>query len=276
MNILSEQEIRELNGTAKNILKTNNYDIRTDGIYFLITHFHKIGEIVDKASIGDIEEMVRVYAKALSAANPSVDLPGLTTSITTPEVVATLQIICSSKYKTIEKECINLIKNDNNNRTKQPGNIFLKLYFIQPITELPHLYTDALINEKYEKSGTRLNKKVFTQLQNMRIATQQASCTKNHVIHLEAVPLNAYEYSIKRFIREHIPEIKDLNEIITHHNAITNVIRSLRRPPMTINNAKTLLSALNHYMRFFPNTKRKLDAKKNYRDTIITWINDHK
>ena len=45
---------------------------------------------------------------------------------------------------------------------------------------------------------------------------------------------------------------------------------------MTINNAKTLLSALNHYMRFFPNTKRKLDAKKNYRDTIITWINDHK
>ena len=68
----------------------------------------------------------------------------------------------------------------------------------------------------------------------MRIATQQASCTKNHVIHLETVTLNAYEYSIKRFIREHIPEIKDLNEIITHHNTITNVIKSLRKPQMTI------------------------------------------
>ena len=276
MNILSEQEIRELNGTSKNILKTNNYDITTDGVDFLITHFHKIGEIVDKASIGDIAEMVQIYGIALRHADPSVDLPVLTASLSTPDSPGTLKSLFLVKYVTVEKECDTLIKIDNNNRTKQPGNIFLKLYFIQPITELPHLYTDALINEKYEKSGTRLNKKVFTQLQNMRIATQQASCTKNHVIHLEAVTLNAYEYSIKRFIREHIPEIKDLNEIITHHNAITNVIRSLRRPSMTINNAKTLLSALNHYMRFFPNTKRKLDAKKKYRDTIITWINDHK
>ena len=98
MNILSEQEIRELNVTAKNILKTNNYDITTDGVDFLITHFHKIGEIVDKASIGDIEEMVHVYAKALSAANPSVDLPGLTTSITTPDKHFLITLFLSTYY----------------------------------------------------------------------------------------------------------------------------------------------------------------------------------
>ena len=47
----------------------------------------------------------------------------------------------------------------------------------------------------------------------MRIATQEASCLKNHVIHLETVTLNTYEYSIKRFIQNHLPQLKDLMKL---------------------------------------------------------------
>ena len=54
-------------------------------------------------------------------------------------------------YSIVQKECDNLINSGNTNETKIPGNIFLKLHFIQPIIELTQLYTDALINEKYEK-----------------------------------------------------------------------------------------------------------------------------
>ena len=177
-------------------------------------------------------------------------------------------------YYVINKHCLELINIDDANKTKTPGNIFLKLYFIQPNTS--QLYTEALINEKYDKTGTRMNKKVYTQLQNMRIATQEASCLKNHVIHLETVTLNTYEYSIKRFIQNHLPQLKDLNEIITDYDNISNKIKKIRKNKLSINNAKTLLSALNHYMRFFPNTETKLNAKMKYRETIIEWIKTNK
>lgn len=110
----------------------------------------------------------------------------------------------------------------------------------------------------------------------MRIATQEASCLKNHVIHLETVTLNTYEYSIKRFLQNHLPEMEDLNELINDYDNIAKKIQKIPKNKMGINNAKTLLSALNHYLRFFPNTEIKLNAKKKYRDTIITWINTNK
>ena len=57
---------------------------------------------------------------------------------------------------------------------------------------------------------------------------------------------------------------------------IENIIQNIPKNRMGINNAKTLLSSLNHYLCFFPNTETKLNAKKKYRETIITWINTNK
>ena len=263
---------KDIKAIAQKVLLKDKFNFTTDGVDFVITHFQKIGEILDKQSIEYISFVTAILKNILE--QTTVDnLPFLSQSLD-QTVLEDLKAIYIQMYYVINKHCLELINIDDANKTKTPGNIFLKLYFIQPNTS--QLYTEALINEKYDKTGTRINKKVYTQLQNMRIATQEASCLKNHVIHLETVTLNTYEYSIKRFIQNHLPQLKDLNEIITDYDNISNKIKKIRKNKLSINNAKTLLSALNHYMRFFPNTETKLNAKRKYRETIIEWIKTNK
>ena len=263
---------KDIKAIAQKVLLKDKFNFTTDGVDFVITHFQKIGEILDKQSIEYISFVTAILKNILE--QTTVDnLPFLSQSLD-QTVLEDLKAIYIQMYYVINKHCLELINIDDANKTKTPGNIFLKFYFIQPNTS--QLYTEALINEKYNKIGTRINKKVYTQLQNMRIATQEASCLKNHVIHLETVTLNTYEYSIKRFIQNHLPQLKDLNEIITDYDNISNKIKKIRKNKLSINNAKTLLSALNHYMRFFPNTETKLNAKMKYRETIIEWIKTNK
>ena len=263
---------KDIKAIAQKVLLKDKFNFTTDGVDFVITHFQKIGEILDKQSIEYISFVTAILKNILE--QTTVDnLPFLSQSLD-QTVLEDLKAIYIQMYYVINKHCLELINIDDANKTKTPGNIFLKFYFIQPNTS--QLYTEALINEKYDKIGTRINKKVYTQLQNMRIATQEASCLKNHVIHLETVTLNTYEYSIKRFIQNHLPQLKDLNEIITDYDNISNKIKKIRKNKLSINNAKTLLSALNHYMRFFPNTETKLNAKRKYRETIIEWIKTNK
>ena len=57
--------------------------------------------------------------------------------------------------------------------------------------------------------------------------------------------------------------MNDLNEIINDYDNIANKIKKIQKNKMGINNAKTLLSALNHYIRFFPNTETNLMLKRN-------------
>ena len=261
-----------INAIAQTVLLKNTYNLITDGVDFLITHFHKIGEFLDQESIEYIRNVTFNIQKILDIT--TMDYLPILSKLLDKSICQDLIGIYTHMYYVIQKQCDHLIKTDDANKTKAPGNIFLQLYFIQPNTS--QLYTDALINDKYDKTGTKINKKVYTQLQNMRIATQEASCLKNHVIHLETVTLNTYEYSIKRFIQNHLPEMNDLNEIINDYDNIANKIKKIQKNKMGINNAKTLLSALNHYLRFFPNTETKLNAKKKYRDTIIAWINTNK
>ena len=263
---------KDIKAIAQKVLLKDKFNFTTDGVDFVITHFQKIGEILDKQSIEYISFVTAILKNILE--QTTVDnLPFLSQSLD-QTVLEDLKAIYIQMYYVINKHCLELINIDDANKTKTPGNIFLKFYFIQPNTS--QLYTEALINEKYDKIGTRINKKVYTQLQNMRIATQEASCLKNHVIHLETVTLNTYEYSIKRFIQNHLPQLKDLNEIITDYDNISNKIKKIRKNKLSINNAKTLLSALNHYLRFFPNTETKLNAKMKYRETIIEWIKTNK
>ena len=263
---------KHLKAIVQKVLFKDKYDLTRDGVDFMIIHFQKIGEILDKESIEYISIATAIFKTILE--QTTVDnLPVLSQSFD-QKFLENLKAVYIQKYYLVNTQCLELIKIDDANKDKTPGNIFLKLYFIQPNTS--QIYTDALINEKYDKTGTNINKKVFTQLQNMRIATQEASCLKNHVIHLETVTLNTYEYSIKRFLQNHLPEMEDLNELINDYDNIANIIQKIPKNRMGINNAKTLLSSLNHYLRFFPNTDIKLNAKKKYRDTIITWINTNK
>ena len=157
---------------------------------------------------------------------------------------------------------------NENERDKKPGSIFRKLYLIRPCyNNTTELFADAL--NEYPEDDT-ISKKIQIQLENMRIATTVTACRKNHRLRLEDVTVKLYEHSMKHFVHNFLQNADDIKVFITDVDSITERMKGTR---MSKHNAKTLLSALNHYMRFFPNDRNKYDARTKYKETLDAWIN---
>ena len=134
---------------------------------------------------------------------------------------------------------------------------------------MTELFADALNDTVYPEDG--ISKKIQIQLENMRIATTVTARRKNHPLHLEDVTIKLYEHSMRRFVRNFLQNADDLKVFITDVDSVTVKMKETR---MSKYGAKTLLSALNHYMRFFPNDRTKSDAKAKYKETLVVWIHN--
>ena len=108
--------------------------------------------------------------------------------------------------------------------------------------------------EEHQRSNVvselKIHKNVLHQLHSMKQASNE-----NAYLHLEPVTLKLYDYSIKKFIRNHYPKISDMIELKNNYKQIISIIKN---ETITKSNLKTLISTINHYLRFFKN-----DTKKN-------------
>ena len=110
-------------------------------------------------------------------------------------------------------------------------------------------------------SELKIHKNVLKQLNSMKHASNE-----NAYLHLEPVTLKLYDYSIKKFIRNHYSQISDIIEFKNNHKEIISIIK---KETITKSNLKTLISTINHYLRFFKNDTMKDNAIKDYRDVLV-------
>ena len=110
-------------------------------------------------------------------------------------------------------------------------------------------------------SEFKIHKNVLKQLNSMKQASNE-----NAYLHLEPVTLKLYDYSIKKFIRNHYSKISDMIEFKNNHKEIISIIK---KETITKSNLKTLISTINHYLRFFKNDTMKDNAIKDYRDVLV-------
>ena len=133
----------------------------------------------------------------------------------------------------------------------------------QPQKNLKDVYITNLEENQRNNvvSELKINKTVVKQLHSMKQASNE-----NAFLHLEPVTLKLYDYSIKKFIRNHYKQISDMSELKNNYKQIISIIK---KKTITKSNLKTLISTINHYLRFFKNDTTKTAAVKHYKELLL-------
>ena len=248
------------NRCASKLLGRPDYDVSRDGYDFLITRFNKFAASIDNFTIGS----------SLEWCAASVSILNEDTNFREFENRTELRNIFRNMYGSVLSECERSIGTDEHEKDKKPGSIFRNLYLIQPCYKnVTELFVDALNDTVYTEDG--ISKKIQIQLENMRIAMTVTARRKNHPLHLEDVTIKLYEHSMRCFVCNFLQNADDLKVFITNVDRVTE---KMKETCMSKYGAKTLLSTLNHYMRFFPNDRLKSDAKTKYKETLDVWIHN--
>ena len=243
--------IETLNSIAKIVLHRKNYDIKTHGRDFLIHNFNDIGILLNgKNEVEKYCNLLRISTLQMTHFNGVfID------NTNTDQIEYEMRTIYATKFK-----CAKDYVQQHSNL-----NPFETLFNIRKNEKDEY---DTRLKDNY--SG--MDKNITNQLINMRAVAKEYTARENHILHLEAITLKLYEKSIKRLFRTHLYDATSLDVIISEHQRIADIII---KDNMKQSSVRTLLSALNHYMRFFPNTKEKQEAREHYKKILSTYLMDY-
>ena len=238
-----------LNKTAKRIPNTHTRD-------FLIHNFNDICLLIHDRSI----QYIRLYCEIFRIGtlqmthfnNKPIDNRNII------QIEYQLKYIYAGKYKCVIEYLRNAL--DENKKT----DVFETLFNVRRNDR------DEYAKLLRQGHNDDIDRNVAHQLMNMRTVANEEATRKNHVLHLEPITLKLYEKSIKRLIRKHLANVTDMSFVITEHALITHTV--LGPPSTKPSTIRTLWSALNHYMRFFPNDSEKQQAKEHYRIVFSEWL----
>ena len=215
----------------KEIFKKLKIPLRHFKIKHILSKCVTIKNGLEKLSENDCEEYTsKLYEHARLFANPKNDKE-LNKQIKHAETT----------YKNLLNKC----------KTQQSQNNSKDVY----IANLEENQRNNVVSE------LKIHKNVLKQLHLMKQASNE-----NAHLHLEPITLKLYDYSIKKFIRNNYQQISDMIELKTNHKQIIDIIKN---ETITKSNLKTLVSTINHYLRFFKNDTTKNDAIKNYKDLLV-------
>ena len=159
------------------------------------------------------------------------------------------------KISEMYKDAWKISSNMKDKNTK-PGNIFKNL----KNTDENNIYKDNLEENYFESKA--ISSRVLKQLKLMKKASQE-----NLFLHLEPVTLKLYESVMKKVIREFI-QLNDMKDIVERSMDVIDAL-NIKHNFRNSRRFKTFVSSLNHYLRFFKNTKEKQHAIINYKNHLF-------
>ena len=225
------QDLNNIN-EIKNIFKKLKIPLRNFNIKSIILKCDEIKNALEKISENECEEYSsKLYEHARLFSNPKND----------KELNKQIKHAATT-YKNLLNKC---------KKQQQPQKTLKDVY----ITNLEENQRNNVVSE------LNINKIVVKQLHSMKQASNE-----NAFLHLEPVTLKLYDYSIKKFIRNHYKQISDMNELKNNYEQIISIIK---KKTITKSNLKTLISTINHYLRFFKNDTTKTAAVKHYKELLL-------